>query len=479
MMRKYNRNHFEDRDRRGGRTDRYDDRYADRYDDRYDDRYGKHYDSRYADDYDSEYDEYDDYDDWDDFDGPGETARGGYEGSRGGYDADRFDDTDRFLTADMYDSFEDYDRDVVRRRREREESRAEKEQGRKPARKRSRKRRFVILALEILLLLVIGAGVFVVSKWHKIDKNPIDALVNEDIDEDTLAAMSGYTTFALFGVDARDIKHTDKGVHGDVVMICSINNETGGVRLASIYRDTLVTQNTDNDLGKLTTTYFRGGAENAVNMLNRNFDLTIEDYITGNWRAVATAINDLGGVDVEITDEMLSYKNQINGYIAETVNSTGMPTTQITHTGLQHVDGIQAVAYCRIRYKSGDDVGRTRRQREVLKQMFELAKKADVLTLNKILDDCLPMIQTSLTEKEILQLVKLLPKLHMEEDGSEAFPKEKERRSLTYHKGAVQVPAPLITVTEHLHEFLYQSQSYTPSPMVKRISTLLDSVEPD
>ncbi|MBQ5952309.1 MAG: LCP family protein [Lachnospiraceae bacterium] len=354
---------------------------------------------------------------------------------------------------------------------------AEAIERKKARRKRRRRRRLALLFLELVLLLLIGAGVYVVSKWNKIEKNEINVVVNPDIDKKTEEAMTGTTTLALFGVDSRDIKHKDKGVHGDVDMLLVIDNKTGEMKLASLYRDTLIAIDTENKLGKLTSAYFYGGAENAVNMINRNFDLTIEDYVTVNWAAVAVAVNDLGGVEIDVTEEMLSYKNQINGYILETVNGTGIPSTQIKHTGVQIADGIQAVAYCRVRYHAGDDVGRTRRQREVVRKLFDKVKKADPATLNKLLDDVLPMVQTSLTESEVLKLVSLLPKLHFAEGGMEAFPKEANRRTFTYNKGAVQAPETLVDVAGLLHTFLYGNESYTPSPMVKRLSTLIHNAK--
>ena len=72
------------------------------------------------------------------------------------------------------------------------------------------------------------------------------------------------------------------------------------MRLASIYRDTYCQINEEGEYGKLTGAYFQGGALNAINMLNKNFDLDISAYATFNWAAVAIVINDLGGVDVDV-----------------------------------------------------------------------------------------------------------------------------------------------------------------------------------
>ena len=96
-------------------------------------------------------------------------------------------------------------------------------------RKKRRRRQIAILCVELFLLVMVLGCMFVLSKWDLITHNEIQAEVNEGIDQEVEEAMSGYTTYALFGVDSRDVVHLDKGVHGDVVMICSINNRTGEI----------------------------------------------------------------------------------------------------------------------------------------------------------------------------------------------------------------------------------------------------------
>ena len=108
----------------------------------------------------------------------------------------------------------------------------------------------------------------------------------------------------------------------------------------------------------------------AVKALNKNLGLNITQYATFNWKAVADAINILGGVDVELSDAEFSW---INAFITETVKETGIGSHQLTHAGNVHLDGIQAVAYGRIRY-SDTDYARTERQRIILQKAFDKAK---------------------------------------------------------------------------------------------------------
>ena len=156
------------------------------------------------------------------------------------------------------------------------------------AQKAPEKKRRILLA-EILILLLLAAGVFLFYRW-KTD--------------------SGYWTIAVFGVDSRD-GIIESGTHSDVEMICVINKGTGEIRLVSVYRDTYLQVSEDGKYHKINQAYFDGGHEQAVEALNRNLDLEIDDYATFNWKAVADAITILGGIDLEISDSEFEYINSL------------------------------------------------------------------------------------------------------------------------------------------------------------------------
>ncbi len=155
-------------------------------------------------------------------------------------------------------------------------------------------------------------------------------------------------------------------------MLASINKKTGEIRLVSVFRDSYlhISERRENDYDKINEAYFLGGHEQAVQALERNLNMQIDDYATFNWKAVVDAINVLGGVDIEISDKEFAY---INSFITETVNSTGVGSYQLEHSGMNHLDGVQAVAYARLRLMD-TDFNRTERQRKVLGQAMEKAK---------------------------------------------------------------------------------------------------------
>lgn len=112
----------------------------------------------------------------------------------------------------------------------------------------------------------------------------------------------------------------------------------------------------------------------------------MDDFVSVNWKAIADGINILGGVDIEVTPEEFT---QINGYITSVVENTGIPSFHLKAPGFQHVDGVQAVAYCRLR-KMDTDFRRTERQRAVISQCLAKAKSADLKVLRTVILACFP-----------------------------------------------------------------------------------------
>ena len=109
-------------------------------------------------------------------------------------------------------------------------------------------------------------------------------------------------------------------------MICSVDLESGEIKLVSVFRDTYLNISDRNTYNKINAAYAIGGPEQAVAALNKNLDLNITQYATFNWKAVADAINILGGVDIELSENERSW---INAYITETVKETGIGSHQI------------------------------------------------------------------------------------------------------------------------------------------------------
>ena len=354
---------------------------------------------------------------------------------------------------------------------------------RKKVSKRARKRRkgkIAIFVVELGLLCMVILGLFGITQWDKIQKPSFSKndIQTNDIDESVLKAMEGYRTYAVFGVDARDQTQLDAGNRSDTIMIVSVNNDTGDVRIVSVFRDTYLCVDDDNTYGKINGAYNTGGALNAINMLNKNLDLEIDGYVTVNWYAVAKTIDLLGGIEVNISEDIINSPtkgNMINSYIIETSEKTGMPTAGIDKAGVHNLTGVQAVAYSRIRYVSGGDYTRAEHQREVVGLMFEKAKTMSLPQLNSIMNEVLPNIQTNIEFTEALSLAKFITNYKI--TMGEGFPFNKTTKYMPYGKSEVDcvIPVNLEQNVAQLHEALYDSgETYVTSPEVAAISSKIE-----
>ena len=232
---------------------------------------------------------------------------------------------------------------------------------------------------------------------------------------------TGYWNIAVFGVDSRD--GNTKNALADVQMICSIDRSTGEIRLVSVYRDTYLKINSEGSYHKINEAYFKGGHKQAVSALEENLDIKIDDYATFNWKSVAEAINILGGIDLEITPAEFKY---INGFITETVNSTGIGSYQLEQAGMNHLDGVQAVAYSRLRLMD-TDFQRTERQRKVVELALAKAKQADVSTLTSLAGYMVQEISTSVGVGDVLPLAKDIGKYHIGETAGFPFSRQTKK----------------------------------------------------
>lgn len=322
----------------------------------------------------------------------------------------------------------------------------------------------------VLVLMVIGYATLYVDE--KLDTIKVVEIHKENlhINEESNEAQKGYTTIALFGIDARDNTNMDAGNRSDTIMIASINNDTKEVRIVSVYRDTLL-QLADGSgtTTKITHAYAYGGPELAIATLNANLDLQITDFVTVNFLALTRVIDDLGGIDVEIKESELT---SLNASITEQISVTGVYSDGVWQTGLLHLNGTQATAYARIRSTDQGDITRTQRQRYIVSQIINGAKKSDMATIDNIIDDVFPNIYTSIDRKEILNLAKSL--IEYELGDTIGFPMAYQLYNDDV-KGSLIVPGDLSNNVTVLHKFLFDTDGYTPTDTVNAIGNSLIS----
>lgn len=319
----------------------------------------------------------------------------------------------------------------------------------------------------VLVCLVGSAAVYVAAQWSKIDRQEVkadDLIINQEVMEQNknIDLGEGYTNIALFGVDSRD-GSLGEGNRSDMIIVASLNNETKEIKLASVYRDTLLNLS-EGTYQKCNAAYSYGGPTMAINMLNMNLDLDIEDYVTVDFGAISDMIDQLGGVEITIKDEELE---AFNKYVTETARVAGKEAHKIDKAGTYLMDGPQATTYARIRSTAGGDFTRTERQRIVIEKAVEKIQKADLLTINSIINEVFPQISTSFTLQEILYYAQAYSQYKLVDNTG--FPFEKTTDTIS-GLGSIVIPQDLTDNVSQLHQFLFGDAGYTPSATVSSIS---------
>lgn len=311
-----------------------------------------------------------------------------------------------------------------------------------------------------MVSIVIGGGLGYVTYLDSAIARP----TNEQFNKETIVKnkqvidnqknKEGYTNIAVFGVDARN-STLGEGNRSDSIIIATINNETKDVKLTSVYRDTLVSI-PGHGYDKLTHAYSFGGPQLALSTINQNFDLEITEYVTVNFAIAEDIVDLLGGIDIDIDSSEVKW---LNGYVRSLAKQGADTNVKfIDGPGVQTLSGSQAVAYSRIRYTSGGDYKRAKRQRTVLNAALEKAKKSDIKTLDSIIQSVVGDIYTSLTTTDILNLAKDVLAYNI--GDSQGFPYHvKNGRVLTVaspaNKTFVGIPSMLSEDVRTLHYVLY------------------------
>ncbi len=333
--------------------------------------------------------------------------------------------------------------------------------------KTGKKGKIIISIFSVLLLLIVTiitlGSLYINDKLAKINYIELDQNKIQ-VNPEVLAkadALETYRTIALFGIDARANTY-EKGNRSDCIILAILNEKTKEVSLVSVYRDTYLKM-TDMYLDKVTHAYSYGGPELAISTLNTNLDLDIKEFVTVNFEAVVEAVDALGGIELDITEEEIKY---INGYIGEIRDVTKHSSEFIRTAGKRQVDGVQALAYSRIRYTAGGDYKRTERMRTVIEKMLQKAKGLSVPELNKMVDILLPKTYTNMEAQEILAMIPEFATYKMKHNIGWPY----ETKGATINGIWYGPPITLESNVTRLHKEVYGQEDYEPSKAVKQIS---------
>ena len=323
----------------------------------------------------------------------------------------------------------------------------------------------LLLAIFIVLIALIAAACGLV--WSLTDTFDRQKTSTADfaISEKAADELKGYRNIAVLGTDARADESYDES-RTDAIIILSFKKSNGELRMISVMRDSYMKFDYYDEgliLDKVTHANVFGGPVNTCAALNRSLDLNIDEYILFNWKAVSDAIDALGGIEINVKENEIS---DLNRWGPETATNVGGTYHEITKTGKQTLDGVQATTYCSIRKNSGGDSSRTGRYKKVvmatMKKAFTQPWKLKTLS-----DEVFPNIRTNMTQKDILTLLPIAARMDMK--PSISWPKE-------YYGGLLSdgisyvVPITLESEVQRLHKKAFQQEGYQLSEQAAAIN---------
>lgn len=343
----------------------------------------------------------------------------------------------------------------------------------KPHKKRHPVRRFFLFVLVILILILalwLGIQIHTMQSMG-MNSEEIENSIADSVKESVSSggAQGNYKNIAVLGVDSVDNSLDSGNNRSDVMIIASINNQTGAIKLMSVYRDTYLDIG-DGNYQKANAAYAFGGPDQTVQMLNRNLDLDITDYGVVGFEGIARLIDAVGGVDIDVQEDEIVH---LNNYQLTMSEETGLTNIPVTQAGLQTLNGLQATAYCRIRYTNGNDFRRTERQRTVLTKTFEKIK-SDPLRLVMNLNSILPYVKTSLSVPEMFSLGVKAMRFNVE--SQEGFPNQDLLTVGYINQQSCVIPITLAKNVTWLHSELFGETDYQPSQTVQDISAYISGV---
>lgn len=255
-----------------------------------------------------------------------------------------------------------------------------------PKHKKKKKHRIIkfIVFFLIASFLLSSAFIFLLASASGYTRNDIEK--NIYVSESDLKSNSLVTNILLLGVDG----NADSASRSDTMILVSVDCLHGKIKLTSFLRDSWVYIPSKERNGKLNSACTYGGPQLVIDTLEYNFGVDIDHYAMVDFEMFTQIIDSLGGVDVEVTEKEAKFINRTTRHTVESGE-------------IVHLDGAEALVYCRIR-KLDSDYMRTYRQRKVISALIGQAKSAGIPKLITTLKDVFPLIETDMSPAEITGL---------------------------------------------------------------------------
>ncbi|EJE7233262.1 LytR family transcriptional regulator [Clostridium sporogenes] len=262
----------------------------------------------------------------------------------------------------------------------------------------NKKKKWILSIVTVIVLTAVIGTLYVYSQLAAVKKVSISKN-DQQLKIDKKADQYGddVINIAFFGLDRRKKEEPSRS---DAIMIISLDKKHKKVKVSSIMRDSYVDID-GHGKTKLNHAYAYGGPELAIKTINSTFKLNIRNFVAVDFYELEKIIDTVGGVEIPVRSDEIKY---INIYMQETAKIQGKSVQEVQKSGLQNLNGMQAVAYARIRYTSGGDYERTERQRIVLTAIMNKVKKLGPTEFPKVVSALLPNVESSFSSTEIMKM---------------------------------------------------------------------------
>ena len=283
---------------------------------------------------------------------------------------------------------------------------------------------FILIGL-IVTICLSGFG-YVYFKLNKMYVK--DEAVKSTEEQGTM--VEGITNILLVGTDG---EYVEKGNRSDGMMVVTIDSKNKDIRISSIARDTYV-DIPGYSTEKLTHAYAYEGIDLLREVFKVNFNLDIDKYIAVNFVSFMDIMDELGGVEVNVEEkdikEINKYIDACYGYYK---NKDEKDKEYITKSGVQRLNGYQALAFSRIRY-TDSAFARDNRHREVAESVYKEFAQKGVETYKKCAEIILNNTKTNISPIEMMNLAYTVLKINDKDIDQFQFPLEEYRNGHIINK---------------------------------------------
>lgn len=272
-----------------------------------------------------------------------------------------------------------------------------KKNTRKKRKKKRNKLVAIIITIAAILLVLFLAVFFLIRSF--VTKTNYEPYTTEYVRAADVMTNRNVKNILLIGSDERSAGDTKRS---DAIILLSINEKKKKIVMTSFLRDSYV-QIPGYGQQRINHSYQMGGPALLIQTIEENFKIGIDSYIKVDFFSFIDIIDCLGGIEIDVDADELNY---VNLYVNEINTILGAPVGEqfLTESGVQTLNGRQALGYSRIRY-IGSDFQRTERQREVLTAIFQKAKHLNLSNMGELITEVVPDLTTNINDNKMTLMI--------------------------------------------------------------------------